>query len=242
MANNQENILKRVITVEKGMQEMFSLLQNVAGMMSASKTSPSNSAEDDSIVFNQIDDENSLMEFEKTVEDVNVRKKIINHFVRSIGKSINAPARSVALQVEQQMFTQSFWSKTAWTGGRNSSSDGSKKFAFSTHIVSIAFITDLIAEICGTQMTNSAFAEFIKSRSRNSGYIRTTNRQVSARIPRTQRKRKITNAVNENGDENTHVNSEQNASSSTVTLPVQAMSNRTQQSTHDDTSSSSQQQ
>lgn len=215
------------------MQEMFSLLQNVAGMMSASKTSTSNSPGDDSVVFNQIDDENSLMEFEKTVEDVNVRKKIINHFVRLIGKSINAPARSIALQVEQQMFTQSFWSKTAWTGGRNSSSDGSKKFAFSTHIVCIAFITDLITEICGTQMTNSAFAEFVKSRSRNSGYIRTTNRQVSARIPRMQRKRKH---VSEDDVENTDVTSEQNASPSTASLPI------IQQSTHDDASSSSQQQ
>lgn len=205
--------------------------------MSASKTSPSNSPGDDSVVFNQIDDENSLMDFEKTVEDVNVRKKIINHFVRLIGKSINAPARSIALQVEQQMFTQSFWSKTAWTGGRNSSSDGSKKFAFSTHIVCIAFITDLITEICGTQMTNNAFAEFVKSRSRNSGYIRTTNRQVSARIPRMQRKRKH---VNKDDSANTDVTSEQNVVnvlSSTASLPVQ-----TQQSTHGDASSPSSQQ
>lgn len=52
--------------------------------------------------------------------------------------------------------------------------------------------------VCGTQMTDGTFSEFIKSRTRNSGYIRTTNRQATARAPR---KRKHSNNADENAQD-----------------------------------------
>lgn len=54
--------------------------------------------------------------------------------------------RSAALKVDQQMFTETFWAKTAWTGGRKV--DEPKKIAFSAHMVCVSFINDLLRQIC----------------------------------------------------------------------------------------------
>lgn len=199
--SNQEVMTKRLIKLEKGMQEIFSQLQNVTGMVSSNCSSSEINTEIQPIVFNKIDDENELVEFEKTIDDRNNRKKMLDYFVSVIGKCNNAPVRSVALQLEQKMFTELFWSRTAWTGGRKL--DGPKKFPFSGHIVCVAFMNEVIRGVCGMQMTDSAFSEFVKSRTRNSGYIRTTNRQATARAAR---KRKLSNVP---GDGN-NVELEQN--------------------------------
>lgn len=214
--NNQEMIAKRLIKLEKGMQEIFSQLQNVAGMVSSFSSSGSSTSETctekEAIVFQKIDDEDGIIEFEKTIEDRNNRKKMIDYFVSVIGKCNNVPTRSIALQLEQKMFTESFWTKTAWTGGRKL--DGPKKFPFSAHMVCIAFMNDVIGGVCGTQMTDGTFSEFIKSRTRNSGYIRTTNRQASARAPR---KRKHSMNV---GDENAQdAANQQNQQTSNIPIP-----------------------
>lgn len=140
--NNQEMIAKRLIKLEKGMQEIFSQLQGVAGMVSSFSSSCSSTSETgtekEAIIFQKIDDENGIIEF----EDRNNRKNVVDHFVSVIGKCNNASTRSIALQLEQKMLTDSFWTKTAWTGGRKL--DGPKKIPFSAHISCIAFMNDVI--------------------------------------------------------------------------------------------------
>lgn len=76
------------------------------------------------------------------------------------------------------MITDDFWSKTAWTGGRKVDDP---KFAFAKHKGVIYFMNDVIGQAFGSRMTESLFAEFVKSRTRNSGYVRTTDRIASSR-------------------------------------------------------------
>lgn len=187
--NNQSMFAKKLISMEKGMQEMFGQLQNIgAAISSLSNSSSAQSTQSTSsnatelIDFQKIHDEDSLIEFEKNIEDRNCHKKMIDYFVSTIGKCNNVPLRSVALLIDQKMFTDSFWSTTAWTGGRKL--DGPKKFVFANHVTTIAFINEVLRNACGSQMSSSEFTEFIKSRTRNSGYTRTTNRQASARVNR----------------------------------------------------------
>lgn len=190
--NNQEMMSKKLITLEKGMQEMFAQLQNLSSMMSSlsSQSIPSSKSHDvnEQVEFEKIGDENALEQFEEKIEkDASYRKKLIVHFSSIIGKSINAPIRTVALSVDKKMFTESFWAGTAWTGGRKL--DGPKKFAFATHTICISFMNDVMLSVCGSHMSDSAFADFIKSRTRNSGYVRTTDRQPAARASRTKKKK-----------------------------------------------------
>lgn len=100
---------------------------------------------------------------------------MFDYFCSTIGKYNNVPLRSAALLIDQKMFT------TAWTGGRKL--DGTKKFAFANHVTTIAFMNEVLRNVCGSQMSSSEFTDFIKSRTRNSGYIyiRTSNRQATAR-------------------------------------------------------------
>lgn len=87
--------------------------------------------------------------------------------------------RSLALQLERKIFTETFWSKTAWTGGRKI--DGPKKFVFGAHISFMTFFNDIIHGIYGSQLSENEFADFVKSRTRNSSYVRSTVRIPSAR-------------------------------------------------------------
>lgn len=84
--------------------------------------------------------------------------------------------------VDQKMFTETFWSKTAWTGGRKV--EGPKKFAFSAHLICISFINDVIRKVCGRSLADAEFGQFVQSRTRNSGYVRTTHRQATSRSKR----------------------------------------------------------
>lgn len=191
--NNQNMMSKKLIALEKGMQDMFAQLQNLSSMMSSlsSQSIPSSKPHDSNelVEFAKIGDESALEQFEKKIDDICYRKKLIEHFSSEIGKSINAPMRTVALSVDKKMFTESFWARTAWTGGRKL--DGPKKFAFATHTVCISFMNDVMLSVCGSHMSDSAFADFIKSRTRNSGYVRTTDRQPAARTNRTKKMRLI---------------------------------------------------
>lgn len=191
--NNQNMMSKKLIALEKGMQDMFAQLQNLSSMMSSlsSQSIPSSKPHDSNelVEFEKIGDESALEQFEKKIDDICYRKKLIEHFSSEIGKSINAPMRTVALSVDKKMFTESFWARTAWTGGRKL--DGPKKFAFAIHTVCISFMNDVMLSVCGSHMSDSAFADFIKSRTRNSGYVRTTDRQPAARTNRTKKKRLI---------------------------------------------------
>lgn len=191
--NNQEGIAKRLLKIEKGMEEIFSQLQNLFSAVSTLTSSSHSMAkatgnENETIEFEKINDENDLIEFEKSIEDRKRRKVMMEYFVDIIGKFNNdASVRSIALKLDQKIFTESFWSKTAWTGGRNV--DGPKKFPFVSHTTCTTFFNDVIRNACGSHMSSSEFAQFVMSRTRNSAYIRTTNRQSSAR---TARKRKLT--------------------------------------------------
>lgn len=188
--NNQEMMSKKLITLEKGMQEMFAQLQNLSSMMSSLSSSSNTVMSHDvneQVEFEKIGDENALEQFEEKIEkDASYRKKLIVHFSSDIGKSINCPMRTVALSVDKKMFTECFWAGTAWTGGRKL--DGPKKFAFATHTICISFMNDVMLSVSGSHMSDSAFADFIKSRTRNSGYVRTTNRQPAARASRAKKK------------------------------------------------------
>lgn len=221
--NNQRMFAKKFISIEKGMQEMFSQLQNMSAAISslsnrssAQSTQSSSSDPTELIDFRKIHDQDSLIEFEKSIEDRNCRKKMVDYFFSTIGKCNNVPLRSAALLIDQKMFTESFWSTTAWTGGRKV--DGPKKFAFANHVIIIAFMNEVLRNVCGSQMSGSEFTEFIKSRTRNSGYIRTTNRQATARV---NRKRKC----NASTDSSVPIiiqapNMQNNIQTSTVTTAV----------------------
>lgn len=89
-------------------------------------------------------------------------------------------------------------------------------------------MNDVIRGVCGTYMTDNAFSEFIKSRTRNSGYIRTTNRQATTRVPK---KRKI--VVNENEAELPEQNQTLSATSNIKKTgpPVTLVATLTHQST-----------
>lgn len=95
-------------------------------------------------MFHKISCEDDLNNFEQTISEQKCRLEMQNYFVGVMGKVCNAPIRSIALQLEQKMFTQNFWSQTAWTGGRKA--DGPRKFVFSTHIVFISFFNKVHVE------------------------------------------------------------------------------------------------
>lgn len=85
----------------------------------------------------------------------------------------------MSIQLARKIFNDSFWSKTAWTGGRKADEP---KFAFAKHVTFIAFFNDVMRECHGASMSDAAFADFVKSRTRNSGYSRKTNRMPAARV------------------------------------------------------------
>lgn len=216
---NQENLAKRLVTLEKGMQQIYSQLLNVANLCStnsnfsrpqseiSSVSNMSSTSEPQVLEFKKIDDENSLLEFEKSIGDQNKRMKMVEHFVSLIGEQKGAPQRSIALQLERKMFTETFWARTAWTGGRKA--DGPRKFAFASHIGVIGFFNDVIRHVCGTPMSDGDLGEFVKSRTRNSGYVRTTNRQTSTRTRiRKRRSPENTNTNLNSDDVNTNLNSD----------------------------------
>lgn len=209
MIANQENLAKRIIRLEKGLQEINSQLLNLCSwiknnansrpqsamstMSSASNVSLTTEPPSTEIIFKRIDDENDLLEFEKSIGDGNYRSMMCEHFVKpfsgakkliSVEESIDPSksVRSISLQLERQIFTENFWTKTAWTGGRKT--EGFRKFVFATHVTFMGFFNDVIHRICGTQMSQIEFAEFVKNRTRNSGYIRVTPRITSARSAR----------------------------------------------------------
>lgn len=149
----------------------------------------SNVSCDVQVNFEKISNGDELNSFEKSIDDKNYRKKLIDYFSSLIG-SHNAGEKSiymrtVAPQLDRKMFTDSFWQTTAWTGGRKT--DGPKKFVFAKHTATISFMNDVIRQICGTPFNDSEFAGFVKSRTRNSGYVRTSNRQTAARTPRPEK-------------------------------------------------------
>lgn len=195
--SNQENMAKRIVKVEKGMQEIFTSIQNLTSLLTnnqvflsrhGSLTSiNSNMSNDVPIEYNLISDENELNAFEKAIEVPTYRKRMIEYFSIAIGLKQKVASRSAALQLERKMFNERFWSTTAWTGGRKI--DGPRKFVFATHIGIISFMNEIIQLICGMQMSDSEFAEFVKSRTRNSGYVRLSNRLVTARASRGTRKK-----------------------------------------------------
>lgn len=154
--DNQVNLAKKIVKMEKGMQEIFSQLNNVASMCANIQSRPNSAmstlsnmstSSEQPIEFQKIAGESDLEQFEKSIEDVNHRKKMIDHFVLSIGVDSKASQRSIALQLERKMFADHFWSKTAWTGGRNT--EGPKKFAFCVHLTFSGFFNDVIRQTCG---------------------------------------------------------------------------------------------
>lgn len=205
---NQENLAKRIINLEKGLQGINSQLFNLASwiknnpnsrpqsaMSAFSSTSNMSSTSVDIpsapvVAFKLIDDENDLVAFETAIENESYRLKMVDHFVKLLGvKSLLAdqqlneaikPKRSVALQLERKIFTESFWSKTAWTGGRKLESP--RKFAFAAHVIFMGFFNDTLHQLCGAQMSEIEMSDFIKSRTRNSGYVRCTARLPAARF------------------------------------------------------------
>lgn len=206
--SNQQVLAKKLIKLEKGLQEVFTSVQNICSMISNnpaySNSRPasalsliSNVSVDVPVEYSLISDENELETFEKSIEDQGIRKKLIEHFVTLIGLKSDGGktvSRSIALQLDRKMFKDSFWRTTAWTGGRKV--DGPKKFVFAAHTTLISFMNDVIRHLCGAPLSDSEFADFVKSRTRNSGYVRTSTRQTAARTPRASKEKKSENANN----------------------------------------------
>lgn len=56
------------------------------------------------------------------------------------------------------------------------------KFAFSGHIVIISFLDEIVKGVCGAALARNEFADVIKVRTRNSSYVRKSNRIATQRI------------------------------------------------------------
>lgn len=216
--NNQTSLANRIINIEKSMQDISSQIFNLSTWIKnnpvssrpQSSMSAMSSASNVSIttepsapiVINLIANESDLLEFEKSIEDVSYRSIMVDHFAKmfsGVMKVLNIEpgdtsklTLSMALQLERKMFTEGFWSTTAWTGGRKF--EGPEKFMFATHIAFMTIFNDTLHRICGTQMSEVEFAEFIKGRTRNSHYQRNTARKAATR---TSRKRKHMNGTEE---------------------------------------------
>lgn len=209
--SNQERLATKVIVLEKGMQQIHSQLitmnanssrphsaMSVASGMSSASASASLDAP---IEFKLIDDENDLNKFEETIADPNQRKKMIDYFVGIIGVNSENTQRTVALQLSRKMTTEFFWAKTAWSGGRKMDNP---KFAFAKHIGIIGFINEVISQSQGSRMSERAMAEFVKVRTRNSGYTHTSSRIAASRH---REKNKPNKNIEEEDGRNLHYSS-----------------------------------
>lgn len=239
---NQENLAKRMLIMEKGVREISSQLINLSAWLKNNSNSRPNSAMSTlsstsnlsevpvatQISFKLINDEKDLNEFEEIIKNSNDRSVFCNYFLKQISgiktdrvdetKSI----RTIALSLDRIMLSETFWSKTAWTGGRKIDG-GSKKFVFATHTTFMGFFNDIIHKICGSQMSQIEFAEFVKGRTRNSGYVRATSRLPAARSMGRLGKRKHGDGDSKNDESMNQINPqpEQSTSAADTATPQQ---------------------
>lgn len=144
--------------------------------------------------FKKIDNETTLIDFEKKIQDAKYRTDLLKAIVECVGKHHrDLSYRNIALQIESKLIDSNLWTNTAWSGGRpigvpsaegeptNQDQPPKKKFAFVEHIVFRSFFSDAIKEICGSAIPDNEMSTFVQSRTRNSKYVRSSNRQVTAR-------------------------------------------------------------
>lgn len=197
---NEQVLAKSLITANKGIQEIFRKLSNIEEKYWSQRPRSSgsvNSTSSLSFDFKKIDNEKTLNEFEAEIGDDVERARLVQCFVNSIGKNHrDLTHRNIALLLDSKLFSNSFWSTTAWTGGRATTKDAPNKFAFSHHLTIRSFIIEIITEICGSVMSDTDLCDFVKSRSRNSSYVRKTDRMTAAR-----KKRKIDDVKKDENDE-----------------------------------------
>lgn len=202
---NQKAIMSDIVSLRKGMDQMYSAFVEIKSLLtklgaSSSLSSSDTSSSTTAFEFIPIVNEQDLIKCEEKIVDREYRIDCKKKFQSLIG--VGKPAymsRSIALQLLDLMFTNKFWSCTAWTGGRKQKSSkddndtqSTLKFCFSQHITIISFINETIESICGNPMSLAELADVIKVRTRNCNYVR-----VSNRIP-TSRKRRM--ADDKDGD------------------------------------------
>lgn len=162
--------------------------------------------------FPMINSEQELIGFEKNIEqNPDFRTECVKGLIDSVGLQPGRTNNDCALILDRRIFSNSFWTATAWTGGRakkrkvasdnsdesgvQSALDGDSeentehvedrnvKFAFSVHKTMINFIQQVIAGITKTSMSDTEVKIFVQSRSRNAFYEPKTDR-----LPTTRRK------------------------------------------------------
>lgn len=180
--SNQRQIAKDVFDMKKGISEMYlqvARLESGAHRVLNEKSSRPKSLDS----FEKIQNENSVNVLEaKMLADPNYRAEFVNACVSAVVRAHrDMSPRNIALQLDHKILHENFWSTTAWSGGRQIGVDGSTKFNFSKHVTFISVFKQVIEEIVGTPITDGEFVEFVKGRTRNSGYTRKTNRQVASR-------------------------------------------------------------
>lgn len=187
---NQNSIIAELESLNRTMTIMSEAIVKLNTITTTTIASDS-ALSDDSLVmeFDKIEDEDGLKHFEDKISRNQVyRSSCIKKFtsIIGVGKPRNM-ARTIALQLGDLIFGQKFWSCTAWTGGRkskktpqNGREEGEIKFAFATHVVVISFFNKIVESICGCQLTQTEMADFIKVRTRNCTYVRSTTRLSSS--------------------------------------------------------------
>lgn len=176
---NQKMIFHRVLNVEQCMKSANDKLKAIMELLE--KNGPNNPTLNHIWSFERIANEAELSAFEVKVMDAVFKAEIVAKFVTKVGQKPNTSRSRMdcALVLNNLMFDPTFWTQTAWTGGRSATVE---KFAFCKHDIFIKFFNQLLVALTGSIFTDDEMKTFIQSRSRNSNYERTTNRVPATRV------------------------------------------------------------
>lgn len=120
---NQANLMQHVLDVKRCLQNLTKDVENLKNRNTESV--PSSVVEKDSKEvpdiwkFPKIGNQQELLDFENKIEvDLPFKNVCLNGLKKEIGPVTGKGNHECALMLDRLIFTNEFWSSTAWTGGR----------------------------------------------------------------------------------------------------------------------------